>query len=226
MTPEEMIEDYLSRVAVHLPRRGRATQDVLAELRDGLHEALEAHPLHPAEPAYRFLAREFGEPAVIGAALASEMRLRLARRHALGVLLVLLATGAAWSLYEALVGVSPAAAPAGVTEMAFFAALEVLMASVTVAQVAAGLAVVAVSLPVRRLAHSPLPALLGRAAMVSLAAFLGSAAVMALLMAPGHRIEGALGGAAVAAVALPCLVAARMMARHAEHARRAQWLVG
>lgn len=222
MTAGDPVEDYLTRVAEHLPRGARAAGEVLEELRDGLHETLEHRPSPDGEGAARHLVREFGDPRVIGAALASEMRLRLARRHALGVLLILLTTGLGWSLYEALVGVSPAAAPTGYAEPLFFAALDVLIYSVTAAQVAAGLSVVAVSLPLRGLAHSLVPALLGRATMAALLGFAGAAVAMVALMAPGHRLEGAMGGAVLTAVALTCLCATRSMVRHVDHARHAR----
>lgn len=219
---EGAVEAYLAQVKIHLPGGGRAAGDVVDELRDGLFEALEHRPARPSEEAAGFLVREFGDPRAIGAALAAEIRLRLARRHAIGVLLVLVSVGAGWRLYDAVVGTPASAVPTGWAEPVFLAALDVLAFSVVAAQAGAALTVLAVSLPIRGLAESPIPPLLGRATLLALALFGTSVLSVLLSIAPAHRPEAAAISALVTVAVLAALYSARSVIRHADHVHGAR----
>jgi hypothetical protein len=82
---DRLLEGWLAAVAAHLPGLARTRQAVVAELRDGLHEALGAHRargLTPIPAAQATLA-EFGDPGQVAHAFAPELAAAHARRVAL-----------------------------------------------------------------------------------------------------------------------------------------------
>jgi hypothetical protein len=84
----DLLEGWLADLSARLPGPARARQAVLAELRDGLLEAFDAHRvagLAPVEAAWAVLG-EFGEPAEIARAFAPELAGRQARRSVLALL--------------------------------------------------------------------------------------------------------------------------------------------
>jgi hypothetical protein len=85
------IESYLARVAAALPGPAGARAAILAELRAGLLDAVDAYHCTGLGPraAAQAAADEFGDPATVAAAL----RPGLAASHARRVAITLLATG-------------------------------------------------------------------------------------------------------------------------------------
>lgn len=96
----ELVEGWLAEFAAGLRGPARVRAGVVAELRDGLLEAVDAHRdggLAPAEAA-RAALREFGEPAAIAAAFAPEMAARAARRTAAALIGTGPLVGLLWGL--------------------------------------------------------------------------------------------------------------------------------
>jgi HAAS domain-containing protein len=85
------IEGYLAAVTTGLPGPPRARAGVVAELRSGLLDAVDAHRSAGLPPAEAALAavREFGDPDRVAAAFRAELAAGQARR----VAVTLLATG-------------------------------------------------------------------------------------------------------------------------------------
>jgi HAAS len=84
-------ESYLAEVAARLPDRARAHADIVAELRAGLLDTIDAHLATGMDPGDATAAaiREFGDPHQVACAFRPELAARQARR----VALTLLATG-------------------------------------------------------------------------------------------------------------------------------------
>jgi hypothetical protein len=243
MTASNAVETYLEQVEAQLPGGRRSRVEVLDELRDGLLEALEeppstsgvaqnARPQPSGDPVLRelsaesggdLLVREFGHPREIGTALGREMRIRLARRHAAWVLVVLLTTGLGWQLYNSFVGVSESMIPSGWAEPVFLIGIEVLQFAAPAAQVGAALTIVAVSLPIARLTRMSAPIWLGRVTAGALIAFAAGALAMMFSIAPAHRLDGVLVGIPVMAFALLALEGARRTIRYTASSR-VTWL--
>jgi hypothetical protein len=85
MTAGRAIDAYVEQVAAGLPGPARERGDMMAELRSGLLDALDAHRQDglPDDAAVAAATAEFGEPRVIAATFRSELAVRLARRCAL-----------------------------------------------------------------------------------------------------------------------------------------------
>ena len=81
----QLVEAWLADFGAGLCGSARARSEVVAELRDGLLEAVDNHRRAGLETvdATRAALREFGEPAEIAAAFAPELAARQARRTAL-----------------------------------------------------------------------------------------------------------------------------------------------
>jgi hypothetical protein len=82
---DRLLEGWLAAVAARLPGLARTRQAVVAELRDGLFEGLDAHQargLAPIPAAQATLA-EFGDPGQVAQAFAPELAAAHARRVAL-----------------------------------------------------------------------------------------------------------------------------------------------
>jgi hypothetical protein len=126
VTPSRAIDAYVEQVTVGLPGPARRRVDMMAELRSGLLDAVDAHRQDglPDEAAVAAATAEFGEPRVIAAMFRSELAVRLARRCALtlaatGPVVGLLWTAAAMASHIGLGHALPweAAAPAGSTDV-------------------------------------------------------------------------------------------------------------
>jgi hypothetical protein len=87
----EQLESYLAEVTARLPGPAQAYADIVAELRAGLLDALDAHRTAGLDPytAAEAAISEFGDPRRVGEAFRPELAARTARR----VALTLLATG-------------------------------------------------------------------------------------------------------------------------------------
>jgi hypothetical protein len=85
MTVGGAIDAYVEQVAAGLPGPARERRDMMAELRSGLIDALDARRQDglPDDAAVAAATAEFGEPRVIAATFRSELAIRLARRCAL-----------------------------------------------------------------------------------------------------------------------------------------------
>jgi hypothetical protein len=85
---DRLVEAWLAELAAGLHGPARARTAVVAELRDGLLEAVDsyrAEGLAPVEAA-RAAVDEFGEPAAIATAFAAELAARQARRTAVALI--------------------------------------------------------------------------------------------------------------------------------------------
>jgi hypothetical protein len=82
---ERLLEDWLAAVAARLPGPARPRQAVVAELRDGLYEGLDAHQTRglAAIPAAQATLAEFGHPDQVAQAFTPELAAVHARRVAL-----------------------------------------------------------------------------------------------------------------------------------------------
>lgn len=76
-----VVDAYLHVLSAGLTVPDRVKADVLAEVRDGLWAAVEAHRAHgvEAEPAAQAAVAEFGDPAVVARAFAPELAAVVAR---------------------------------------------------------------------------------------------------------------------------------------------------
>lgn len=85
MTAGLAIDAYVDQVAARLPGPARVREDMIAELRSGLLDALDARRKDglPDDAAVAAATAEFGDPRVIAAMFRSELAIRLARRCAL-----------------------------------------------------------------------------------------------------------------------------------------------
>lgn len=81
----DIIDGYLAAVATHLGGPARARKAILAELHDGLLEAIDAHLARGSTPAKAAVAAidEFGDPRTVARAFAPELAANHARRVAL-----------------------------------------------------------------------------------------------------------------------------------------------
>ena len=91
MTPDSAVDAYLRAVAAGLPGPPRARSDILAELRSGLLDAIDARRCAglPAQDATEGAITEFGDPRQVASAFRPHLAMSRARRTAL----TLLATG-------------------------------------------------------------------------------------------------------------------------------------
>ncbi len=91
MTPGQVIDAYLRDVATALPGQARARDDIVAELRSGLLDALDGHRRAglPPESAAQAATAEFGDPRQVADAFRPELTVR----HARHVAVTLMATG-------------------------------------------------------------------------------------------------------------------------------------
>jgi hypothetical protein len=85
MRASPVIDTYLREVGAALPGPARARRDILAELRDGLLDAADAHcgAGLPEGAAAAAAITEFGDPRVVAAAFRPGLTMRHARRVAL-----------------------------------------------------------------------------------------------------------------------------------------------
>jgi hypothetical protein len=85
------VEGYLAEVAGRLPGPGRAHGGIVAELRSGLLDAMDAYQSAglPADQAVQAAIREFGDPGRVAASFRAEIAAAQARR----VVVTLLVTG-------------------------------------------------------------------------------------------------------------------------------------
>lgn len=92
------VERYLAEVAAGLPGPGRFRADIVAELRSGLLDAMDAYRSAglPQDRAVRAAIREFGGPGRVAAGFRAEIAARVARRVAVGLLVTGPLTGLLW----------------------------------------------------------------------------------------------------------------------------------
>jgi HAAS domain-containing protein len=83
----DQVEEWLGEVSRRLVGSARIRAETIAELRDGLLEAVAAHRAHAASPHQAATAalNEFGSPAEVAAAFAPELAARQARQTALAL---------------------------------------------------------------------------------------------------------------------------------------------
>lgn len=196
---EHCLGEYLSGIAARLPGPRRARTAALAELRDGLLDAVEAHRARGATAgdAARAAVAESGPIDVVAAAYAPILAARQARRSALA----LVATGPAIGLLWVLALV-PGQAPDALLRMA-----PPLLVAVAVATVAALLAIAAAGRGMRWLPDTPqLPQ--RATATACAAAIAGDLIVLTLaatqLLATGLPVAPALLAAAASLTRLGC----------------------
>ena len=194
----QLVEAWLTDFTAGLCGPARARSEVVAELRDGLLEAVDTHRHAGLEPvdATRAALREFGEPAEIAAAFKPELAARQARRTALTLIgtgpLVGVLWGATAASSHLLVHAEPGPPWMWAQVPAALRAVLALLASILVVGVGAGLFAVAPGrlLPpkVRRARVVPTAAAtLGVAALAADMLLLGSLGVAAVVV-PDHLV--------------------------------------
>ncbi|MQA25589.1 MAG: hypothetical protein GEU94_08965 [Micromonosporaceae bacterium] len=141
------VEEYLAAIAAELPGPRRVRDDALAELRDGLHDAISARTAagEPAAAAASAVLAESGSPSVVAAAYAPELDAVSARRTAQALLATGPLLGWLW-----LTSLTPGRAPD-----ALLRGLPPLAGLVALAAVAGVLAIVAAGPAVRWLPDLP-----------------------------------------------------------------------
>jgi hypothetical protein len=84
----KIVRGWLDALAKLLPGPSRARHEVLAELHDGLLEAVDAHRGRglPPAPAARAAVAEFGDPRTVARALAADLAAAQARRTVLAII--------------------------------------------------------------------------------------------------------------------------------------------
>lgn len=99
MTAREAIDAYVRDVAAGLSARQPERADVIAELRGGLLDALEAHRRAGLadDDAVAQATAEFGDPRQVAASFRPELAARKARRCALTLAITGPATGLVWT---------------------------------------------------------------------------------------------------------------------------------
>ncbi|MCD0447448.1 hypothetical protein LO763_27920 [Glycomyces sp. A-F 0318] len=210
------VERYLREVGSRLPGSRRVRADHLDELRDGLLTAVEQRP--DGETGYAEVVADFGDPAVIAAALGREIHLREARRSALRLLGVLVVMAVLWHAYRDAYGTPSALIPDGWSRPVFLAGTDIIRIAPAVAMASAVLLAATASL---RSAHTWVRFVhraSGVGALFATTLFCLSAAAIAATANAAHRLE-------VLALALPvALLTAFLLwsaARAAGHGRRA-----
>ncbi|HYK69814.1 MAG TPA: permease prefix domain 1-containing protein [Streptosporangiaceae bacterium] len=209
MTADLAIEGYVDQVAAALPGPARERGDMMAELRAGLLDALDARRRDglPDDAAVAAATAEFGEPRVIAATFRSELAARLARRCALtlagtGPVVGLLWTAAAMASHVGMPHALPweAGAPGGST-----AVVRILLVALLVTVGGALVTIVATGRLAARWAGRPRVAP-AAAAVSGYGAVIVDVAIFTLLAsqlasAPGGLAPLPVAGAALASVA-------------------------
>jgi hypothetical protein len=217
--PARAVECYLAEVAARLPSPARAQAGIVAELRAGLLDAIDAHRAAglSASGAAAAAVAEFGDPGRVAAAFRPELAARSARRTALALAGTGPFVGLLWATAAVTshIGVRPAALwPwAGVSPGSL---LGVPLAAVAVTAVAALFTVAATGRLTRWLPHQPRLAPTSAAA-AGFGAVIADLILLALVaaqlaIAPGSLAPGPV--AAAAAASLTRLILARRAARH------------
>jgi hypothetical protein len=100
MTAGRVIDTYVEQVTAALPGPPRVRGDMMAELRSGLLDALDAHRQDGLadDAAAAAATAEFGEPRVIAATFRPELAARLARRCALTLAITGPVVGLLWTV--------------------------------------------------------------------------------------------------------------------------------
>jgi len=136
------VATYLRAIERRLPGPARARRATVDELRDGLIEAMEARQRRglSAVAAARAAIDEFGSPELVAAAHRAELALRRSRRAAWRAMLLVLAAGLAWRVYDAAVGVPgsvvPDTAMARATFLLLISTIKIVPAAVHVTAIA------------------------------------------------------------------------------------------
>lgn len=189
------VEHYLTELGTHLLGPGRARTAILAETRDGLHEAIQRQLTHGQrpDPAAELAIIEFGPPVIVAASFSDELATLQARHTIRDLLLTGPLVGLCW-----LILLVPRRWP--VEPLAVWAAIPIL--PIVGAGVIVGLIVLVSTGSMTRYLPEPPPplALLGAAAIsvVCLTADLTMLTVLATHLAHHDRL--ALPLAAIAAI--------------------------
>lgn len=218
MTDDRVIDTYLQEVTAALPGPARARADIVAELRSGLLDALDAHRRSglPDAAAAAAATAEFGDPRQVAGAFRPELAARHARRTALtlvpiGPLIGLLWVVAAAASHIAVRHAPPwqwAGAPPGSV-----AAFPLALAAVLIA-IWAGLITVAAAGPLTRWLPSWPRLAPTTAAICGLGAMAADIALFAALASKLISAPGTLAPVPVTAAALASLTRLTF-ARHA-----------
>jgi hypothetical protein len=178
----EPIERYLAELDRALRGPGRAKADLLAEARDGLHDAVESYmdSGEPAGAACRRALAEFGEVSTLAAGFQAELSLAQARRTAVWVTLAVVVQPLVWGPLR------PGGADTGLT--AAQALIDRLIEGLgVVALCGALLALFASGIGVRFLgARAAVARLTGVFALTVTAGFVAMAGAMLAVGAPGQ----------------------------------------
>jgi HAAS len=99
MTGGPLVDAYLGQVAASLPGPAQARRDILAELRSGLLDAVDAHRSAglPADAAAEAAITEFGDPRQVAGAFRPYLAMRQARRVALTLIVTGPLVGLLWA---------------------------------------------------------------------------------------------------------------------------------
>lgn len=211
------VERYLTELATHLlgPRRARTA--ILAETRDGIHEAIQRQLTHGQrpDPAAELAIIEFGPPVTVAASFADELATIQARHTIRALLLTGPLVGLCWLFLLA----HP---PWPVEPLALWAAIPIL--PIVGVAVTVGLIVLVSTGSMTRYLPEPPPSLslLGAAAIsvVCLTADLTMLAVLAAHLAHHDRLALPLAGIAAILSLIRLAVAGPLAARCLRARRR------
>jgi hypothetical protein len=100
MSASRTVPSYLAEISARLPGSGRVRASIVAELRAGLLDAIDASQAAglTADQAATAAIREFGDPAQIAAAFGPELGARRARSTALALVTTGPVIGLLWTL--------------------------------------------------------------------------------------------------------------------------------
>lgn len=211
------VERYLTEVDRRLPGSRRIRTEVIDELRDGLLTAIDdEQPSHGRDS--RVIA-EFGDPTHLAATLGREIRLRIARRNAFQVVVLLLITAVGWQVYDTRIGTPDSMVPpAGWTRPVFIGGTVAIQITPILTQASALLLAIAMSLRTWHPYLAPLLRWLSATTLATTTAFGLSVITIMATVAPGYRAQTLAIGVPVACLSLLLLNGTYRAAHHIRHA--------
>jgi hypothetical protein len=209
MSSEQPIDAYLEQTAAALPGPRAARHDIVAELRSGLLDAIDAHRAAGLAPtaAARAAIHEFGHPRDVAAWFRPELVARQARRVALTLAATGLPVGVLWAF-------AAHASDAGSRDLSFWRWATAPPVPLAVAGFLIAMAAVLANVAITGRLIRWLPVRPRAAAIIAAAGGVGVAAVdlailvllvSRLLSAPSSLAAGPVSAAAIASITRLCV---------------------